>query len=132
MLTSVTVLQNALERYERSKKIKEKYNMMESGAGGLAAGFATGFLVIAIIFVALEFIVMFFAINVAFRCAQGGAERIIHLVLAVVFTLPYMLLNILFNKCAIDVVRSWSNSLKPLVVSSSVTAPMGFGANKVL
>jgi NADH:ubiquinone oxidoreductase subunit 3 (subunit A) len=130
MLTSVTVLQNALERYERSKKTKEKYNLLESGAGGMAAGMATGFLAVAIVFVALEFLVLFFAINVAFRCTQGGAERIVHLVLAVVFTLPYMLLNTLFNKCAVDVLRGGINSTAPSALAQPVA--MGFGANKVI
>jgi len=57
-------------------------------------------LVIAIIFVALEFLLLFFAINIALTCTQGGAERIVHVVLAILFTVPYMLLSIFFSDCA--------------------------------
>ena len=131
MLTSFSVFQSALEKYQQFRKKKEQYSNWESAAGGLSAGFATGFLVVAIIFVALELLVMFFAINVAFRCTQGGAERIVHLVLAVVFTLPYMLLSLLFNKCAVDVIRG--NYVTP-GSTNLVAEPvkMAFGANKIV
>jgi len=102
MLTSFNVLQNALEKY---RKQKENYNAFESGAGGLVAGLTSGFVVLGIIFVALEFVVMFFAINVALKCTQAGPERIVHVVLAVAFTFPYMLLSLLFNKCASSALR---------------------------
>lgn len=104
MLTSFGILQSAVERYQAHKKKLETYNLMESGAGGLAAGLASGFLVIAIIFFALEILVMFYAIGIAIKCTKGGSERVIHIVLAIAFTFPYVLLSLLFNKCAVSAV----------------------------
>lgn len=105
MLTSFSVFQSALERYQKYRKKKEKYSVLQSGGGGLAAGLASGFLVVAILFLALEFVVMFFSINVAIKCTQPGPERIVHVVLAIAFTFPYILLSLLFNKCAADAIR---------------------------
>ena len=97
MLTSFTFFQKALEGYNKNKK--ENYTTLDSGLGGLTAGFTSGLLVIAIIFIAMELLVMFYAIGMAIKCTGPGRERIIHIVLAIAFTFPYMLLMILFNKC---------------------------------
>lgn len=126
MLTSFSLFQSALERYQKSKKKKEKYSVLESGTGGLAAGLASGFLVLAIIFLALEFIVMFFGINIAIKCTKSGPERIIHIVLAIAFTFPYVLLSIMFNKCAVDTIRG--NNMTSTNID---TVNMSFCGNKL-
>ena len=108
MLLSFSVLQKAVENYkekEGKESENEEYSVLDSASGGLVAGFLTGFVIVALIFVALELLVMVFALQVAIRCTSPGPERIVHLVMAVVFTLPYMLLSLLFNKCAVATLK---------------------------
>ena len=69
------------------------------GAGASAA-FASFSVAVAVIFFVLELVLLFYAINMALVCADGGPERIVNIVLAITMTIPYVMLNILFNKCA--------------------------------
>lgn len=102
MLISSSVLLNALKKY---KAQKEKYSTGQSMAAGVNAGFTAFFLIVAVIFVALEILVLFYAILMALSCTQGGPERIIHVVLAIVFTLPYALISVFFSPCAKNMLR---------------------------
>ena len=109
MLTSLSVLQSALERYNKSREKKEKFSNEDDqniSKVGFGVGIEFGLLVLAIIFFALELLVMFFAINIAVKCTSSGAERIVHVVLAIAYTFPYMVLNVLFNKCALENLNS--------------------------
>jgi NADH:ubiquinone oxidoreductase subunit 3 (subunit A) len=127
MLVSISCFQTAIIQYNKAKKHKEDYSVGESTGGGVSAGLATGMLVVAILFMTLEFLVLFFAIGVALKCTKSGPERIVHLVLAIIFTLPYMLLNVFFNKCAVNMLRGGSE-----VVQSPNTIEASFGfANKM-
>jgi NADH:ubiquinone oxidoreductase subunit 3 (subunit A) len=98
MLFSSVLLKNSVEKYQQSRQ--ERYSTGESINDGISSAVTSSMLVIAIIFVALEFLLLFFAINIALNCTQGGAERIVHVVLAILFTVPYMLLSIFFSDCA--------------------------------
>ena len=101
MLISSSLLKSAVENYQLKKKNrKENYSRVDSIDAGISGAFASFSLVVALIFFALELIVLFYAITIAINCTEPGAERIVNVVLAVVFTIPYMLLNILFNQCA--------------------------------
>ena len=100
MLVSISNLKNALKKYQNAKKTKEKFSKIDSATSGISASFDSFYLVIAIIFFILEVILLFYAISIAINCSKGGSERIVNLVLASTFTFPYILLNILFNKCA--------------------------------
>ena len=78
----------------------------DSAGAGAGAAFTSFVLVVAVIFFVLELILLFYAINMALVCTQGGPERIVNIVLAVTFTIPYVMLNILFNKCAKNSLRT--------------------------
>lgn len=110
MYFSSSLLREAYAKYRKNKIKNEGYNTWDSGSAGVSAAFDTAFLVIALVFFALEILVLFFAINIAIKCTHGGAERIVHIVLATVFTLPYMLLSVLFNKCAINTLKGFGGS----------------------
>ena len=97
MIISSTYLRNAIERYKKNRR--ENYSVGDSAGAGASAAFDSFTLIIAILFFLLEFLVLFFTIGTAVTCTQPGPERIVHIVLATVFTLPYMLLNSLFNPC---------------------------------
>jgi hypothetical protein len=100
MIISTSLLQKALKDRSLAKKRQyEGYTMLESTNAGMSLGFATGFLIIAIMFSILELLVLFYAVSIAYNCSTGHA-RVVHVVLSIVFTFPYILLMILFNKCS--------------------------------
>jgi hypothetical protein len=111
MIVSGTILKTSLDRYRRARKNKENFSISvsDSAGAGATAAFASFTLVVAVIFFILELIVLFYAINMALACTKGGPERIVNIVLAITFTIPYVMLNILFNKCAKSSLRgdSW-------------------------
>ena len=100
MIISTTLLQKALkDRADAKKSQTEGYTLLESTNAGMGLGFSTGFLIIAVVFVMLELLVLFYCINIAYTCFTGP-ERIINLVLAITFTLPYALVTTVFVPCA--------------------------------
>lgn len=101
MLVSLSFLNKAMnDRAKAVKKNKEGYSLLESTNAGISLGFATSFLIIAIVFLALELLVLFYSIQIAITCTKAGPERVVNIVLAITFTFPYALFNILFNPCA--------------------------------
>ena len=126
MIISFTLLQNSMEKY---KKNRESYNKWEFAQAGLGMGLATGFVFISVVFFILELVVLIYALNIAVKCTQGGSERVVHVVLAVAFTFPYMLISLFFNKCASGVLKGEN----PLVIKEQQDVPvnMAFMANKI-
>ena len=101
MLISISLLKNSLKNYNKvQKNLKENYSFGQAAGAGTSAAFISFFLVVSYIFFILELILLFYAINMAIVCTEGGPERIVNIVLAVTFTIPYVMLNILFNDCA--------------------------------
>ena len=106
MLVSTTMLKRAVEKFQQNRRSMESYSKFESAEAGASAAFVTFALIIAIIFLIIELLVLFYAIDIAFKCTNPGKERTVHILLAIMFTAPYMLLNIFFNKCAKTTLRS--------------------------
>lgn len=103
MLISVSLFNKAIKNMHKSAMvIKEGYSFIDSTNAGMSLGFTTGILAITAIFLILEILVLFYAITIVLKCTIPGPERIVHMVLAIVFTFPYMLFSITFNKCAIN------------------------------
>ena len=100
MLISSSILKTALASHQQQQRLRENFSAGSAAQSGAAAAFTSFTLVVAIIFFLLELIVLFYAINMALACSEGGPERIVNVVLAITFTLPYVMLNILFNNCA--------------------------------
>lgn len=111
MIVSSTVLKNAVENYRRMARRKERFSASKAAGAGVSAAFASFTLVVAVLFFILELIVLFYAISMAVNCSKGGPERIVNVVLAVTFTIPYVMLNLLFNKCAKGTLRGESQWL---------------------
>lgn len=105
MIISSNFLKNAYEKYSEAKKLnKEKFEFPEKTIEGISQGMSVAFytflLFIAIIFFFLELVLFYFAIYISLYCTKSKEEKIVNFVLATFFTMPYMLLNILFNPCA--------------------------------
>lgn len=106
MIVSSSILKTAVEKYQHARRSKEHFSRTGAVSSGINSAFASFGLVVALIFFVLELLVLFYAIGMALNCSKGGPERIVNVVLAVAFTFPYVLLNILFNQCAKDTLRS--------------------------
>lgn len=109
MYVSTTLLNQAWEKYKKNQakydEINEGYSGTESAGAGAAAAFDAFFLVLAVIFFILEVVVLIYGIIIAINCTKGGAERIVHVVLAIGFTFPYVLFMAVFNGCAQSVLK---------------------------
>ena len=104
MLISTICTKNAMDNYQRKKL--EKYSTGQAVVSGMSAANETTVLVASLLFMFLELLALFFAINIALNCTKGGPERIVHFILATMFTLPYLLINMVFNQCAIENLRN--------------------------
>jgi hypothetical protein len=117
MYFSINNLKNNVEKFnEKLKKNKGKngrerygepsptddYNWIADVSDYLS-------LVFAVLFFTVELLVLFYCLQIAFSCSQKGPERIIHIVLALTFTMPYALINVVFNTCAVNTLRASSN-----------------------
>ena len=106
MIISTSLLQKALkDRADSKKRQTEGYTLLESTNAGISLGVATGFLIIAIVFLMLELVVLFYSITIAISCTEPGPERIINVVSAITFTFPYAILNLIFVPCAKKALR---------------------------
>lgn len=106
MIISTSILRSAIRSYNRKRKIMEHYSKSQAANAGLSAAFDSFVLLVSLLFFVLELLVLYYSIGIAISCTKGGPERIVHIVLATIFTLPYILLNVIFNKCANSNLRS--------------------------
>jgi|UniRef100_A0A6C0J2B5 hypothetical protein len=102
MITGITFLAKAHEL----KRNKEKYSSLSSAKAGGALAADTFLTIVGIIFLVLELILMFYNISIVLKCTKPGAERMVHMVLAIIIPIPYIFGNILFKKCATDILQS--------------------------
>ena len=56
-------------------------------------------LTLAIALFIMELIVLVYAVRVALACSEPGANRITHVILAVFFTIPYLLFALFMGPC---------------------------------
>ena len=105
MIVSLGLLKKSIENYSNIKK--EKYSDdWHSVTAGMSLATATGILTLSILFLILEMVVLFYSVTIAIRCTTPGPERIVHMVLSIFFTLPYILVSALFTKCGKAILRS--------------------------
>lgn len=104
MIISSKILSDAVQNYQKHKE--KQASVGDSISEGSLYAFHIAMLIFAVIFFVMEIILIFYAIMIAFSCTEGGPERIIHVFLAVFFTIPYTLLMVIFNKCAGQTLRS--------------------------
>lgn len=114
MFISTHVLNSAVENYRRKKDVKKGEGFTENTfTMGAITAFDISILLFSVIFFIMELVLLFYGIFIAFNCSQAGSERIVHVTLAIFFTLPYVLLMALFNKCAGETLRGrggWVNT----------------------
>lgn len=109
MLVSGYLLKKSIENYQRDTKgdvrgCKEGYSHKDKPP----AIFTLFLLVGAILLLIGELMVLFYAINSAIVCTRPGPERVVNIVMAITFPIPYMMINTLFNQCVRKNLRSSS------------------------
>lgn len=93
MLLSSSILAKTKSDYDEAVR-------KNPGKEGASIGFMAALLTLAFIIFVLEIIVLFHAVNIAIRCSKPGPERISHVVLALFFTYPYLLVALFLAPCA--------------------------------
>ena len=124
MLISSGMLKNSIEKYNNNKRLKETYKARsaegntEGNKGGeteVGSGsnkevnivyapesdlYLVLMLAVSFIFFVFEFLLLVIAIMIAINTTSEGKERFVHLVLAIFYTMPYLLLMAVFNEGA--------------------------------
>lgn len=100
MYISTTLLNNAWNKHKNNRENYDNLTKSDSASAGASAAFDSFFIVMASIFFVLELVLVVYSVIIAINCTKGGAERIVHIVLSITFTLPYILIMSVFNKCA--------------------------------
>ena len=95
MLISSILTHNAIENYN-----KERYGPTGDHAYSVLIGSLAMFVI--------EISMLYFALRIAFASGENNNAKFIHVVLAIFLTLPYLLLNMLFNKSATSNVEGFS------------------------
>lgn len=90
MILSATCLKNSIDSYNQQSQENYKGDAKMRGR-------CLACLVVAIIILVIEIAVLYYALDIAINTTKAGAERFIHVVLAVVFTMPYLLFSLLLN-----------------------------------
>ena len=103
MIISTSILKSSMEKYQDAVN-KERY--MNTGRSMVAE---TIICLISLTLVVFELVMFFYAIKIAIECTHGGVERIIHLTLAIFFTLPYVLISVFFSDCAKNLIHGGSS-----------------------
>lgn len=114
MLISLSFLKNSYNQFKKNREknkhsihnsgkfIREGYNLGETSVAGISASIDIFILAFACLFFILELFLLFYSISLAIKCTKPGPQRIMHITLAITFTLPYALISVFFNKCAQD------------------------------
>jgi uncharacterized Tic20 family protein len=89
MLVSSIFTKHAIDNYN-----KENY----TGSLNFQAAFAL--LIVAVTILVIEIALLYFAISIALASSTTNEGKFINVVLAITLTMPYLLLNVLFNPAA--------------------------------
>jgi nitric oxide reductase large subunit len=89
MLVSSLFTNHAVKNYN-----KENY------VGSVNAQSALMTLIVAVVILVIEIALLYYAISIALVSSSTNEGKFINIVLAVTFTMPYLLLNLLFNPAA--------------------------------
>ena len=96
MIISLSILNNAYKLY-KEKNNKENVPLYS---------YEFLLLMLAIILFILEFLLMMYSISIAIKCTKSGAERIVGIIMAIIFTLPFSIGYFFFSPCSRNVLRN--------------------------
>lgn len=108
MLLSSTNLYYTLRKERYSKNPQQKDNRC---------------VVVAFFLFIIEIVILFYAISIAVECTTTPTEKVIHIIVALFFTLPYLVGMMLLSPCAKGMI-----GLKNKMNFGSCGFKMGFGS----
>ncbi len=104
MIVGLSFLEHASKRLNESKKSMKTHENFETSSSSVQAieGAEMGILfvvyMIAVAFLILELLLLFYAVQLAMRQSQPGMNRIAHVSLAMFFTFPYLMFSLFLGK----------------------------------
>jgi len=100
MLLSSLFLKNSYENYEKTQKhYHENYNdNYDAQVNKNDLSYLMFY--ISIIFFILELVLFCYAMIITIKCSRNKHEFIIHTILSVIFTTPFVFFSMLSNDCA--------------------------------
>jgi len=113
MLLSLYTFQSCLIRYnkhEEKRRKKENYSVISDNLD-MESRIHRSMYGLSLIFVMLELTILYYAIRIAILCSKSRVEKIVHVILAVLFTLPYMVFSVFLTECAPKVLRGNSETM---------------------
>ena len=96
MIISSVNLSNAIKNFEANR---ENFGLVNEPSRDVCVSC----IILALILFVIEVSVLYFALTIAWNISDSNAERFLNVVLALTLTLPYLLLNLLFNARAKNV-----------------------------
>ena len=72
---------------------------------------ASIYVVVSAVLFLFELAAVYYSVALALKCSSPGPGRIINIILAITIPLPYLLSNLLFNKCIMKFVAVPSSSV---------------------
>lgn len=124
MLLSCLLFKNSTDQYNAT--IKENYGKgKDKDKDDKDYSKCLACIIIAVVILIIEVALLYFALDIAVNTTQSGAERFVHVLLAVLFTMPYLLFSVLLSSKAQQVLRGNFSS-----VTSSFKMACGMGSSK--
>ena len=114
MLLSCSLVKNCLDNH--TKVTQESYD--DSDPNKMTPATALAMLVVALVILVIEIAILFFALKLAIETTTSTGMRILHIFLALFFTIPYILFSVLLSPKACDVLHMTGEGLKGNVSSS--------------
>lgn len=100
MLLSLNLIKSASEYYEKHKAKIEGYPKLQQAGNGTKDGLTYAILIFSLVLFVIEFLLVIYAVRIAYACSTPGYERLVHISLALFFTFPYLLIAVFLAPCA--------------------------------
>lgn len=94
MYVSISLLKKSCDRYFKNN-LKENFDDSKNpndSTSKVASKVNCMFLIASIVFFVIELILLIFALRIAISSSESGENRLLHVLLAITFTMPYLLL----------------------------------------
>lgn len=95
MLTSLYLLSSAKDCHDKC----DQHHQLVAGNKPVSKALAFFLLALAIALFIMEIVVLVYAVRIALACSEPGANRVTHVILAVFFTIPYLLFSLFLAPC---------------------------------
>ena len=102
MLISTTVLKNSIDRLNQVSREGYRHGGRDNDKDRTRC---VACVVLGITILIIEVALLYFALDIAVNTTSPGAERFVHVILAVVITMPYLLFSVLLNPKATQVLK---------------------------